>query len=333
MSFTRIPQMSFPLGRFPVGQTIQGEIIQIEDYGVMVDVGAEHPTRVWTSELSMVEIQSPIEVVQLHQTRQFLVVGKYTGHYSCFLKGCTPEALEESDRLNKIAQERASISANRPVSCDELIVHGDLVSVHDDGVYVKIQWFLCSNNPPQIALSIRQLERKILWQRLKQLQSENVTVYSTVREIFKRSGPILDIEGEKGWLASIDRRDADLVVGDTGPFKITDVTQYWKPDGFEYSAILTRRETWDKLQELAMGKITEGRVRAVKPYGVWVELDGLSGLMHHSNIMFHSARSADFFEIGDRVDVIVDYINWQRPFVSLKLPPWISLAAYHGVFS
>jgi ribosomal protein S1 len=118
--------------------------------------------------------------------------------------------------------------------------------------------------------------------------------------------------------------------------------QVTKVDREDRNIILSRRalleeeeakaavKTWE---ELAVGQIREGTVRSIMPYGAFVDLGGVDGLLHVS-AMSHT-RVSDPKKIvkeGDKVQVMVVGVDKEKKKVSLGLKqlskdPWESAAA------
>jgi hypothetical protein len=161
----------------------------------------------------LVKVQSPEEAVQLNQVREFLVVGDYECQHDYFFPDCTPETLNGGDRLYEVAQYRASLFREYQVSREHLVVHTKILAVQADGVHARIQWFVCSEHPSTVAFSIRRLEMQTSWERIRQSQAEDVTLYPQVVEK-TRGGTTVEVEGIKGFISNIDRYRDQLIVGE-----------------------------------------------------------------------------------------------------------------------
>ncbi len=93
-------------------------------------------------------------------------------------------------------------------------------------------------------------------------------------------------------------------------------------------------KTWN---ELTVGQIREGTVRSIMPYGAFVDLGGVDGLLHVS-AMSHT-RVSDPKKIvkeGDKVQVMVLGVDKEKKKVSLGLKqlskdPWANVTADFGV--
>ncbi|PSB04108.1 S1 RNA-binding domain-containing protein [Merismopedia glauca] len=167
--------MHFQLDRFQPGDMVTGKIIALEDTCVFVDFGTDRSIRIPLSELSMNEIQNPEDALTLNEVREFLVVGNYDGKRDIFFSHCSPKTLQGSDRLYERAYELASFQCGHFISKENFILHTKIIGVGAGGVSARLQWFASSQeHPPTISFSIRQLEIKKAWERLRQLQAHDV---------------------------------------------------------------------------------------------------------------------------------------------------------------
>jgi len=61
-----------------------------------------------------------------------------------------------------------------------------------------------------------------------------------------------------------------------------------------------------------------GRVHAVKPYGVWINIDGIYALLHRSKIARQIDNLEQVFKANDSVKATIAEINLQRARVNLE---------------
>jgi small subunit ribosomal protein S1 len=93
------------------------------------------------------------------------------------------------------------------------------------------------------------------------------------------------------------------------------------------------------LEELAEGQIRRGTVRSVMDFGAFVDLGGMDGLLHVSEMSFQRGRhsAADFVKTGDVVDVKVLKIDREAGKLSLSLKqargvdPWADAGTKYAV--
>jgi small subunit ribosomal protein S1 len=100
-----------------------------------------------------------------------------------------------------------------------------------------------------------------------------------------------------------------------------------------------REEAKQKLlEELAEGQIRRGTIRNVADFGAFVDLGGVDGLLHVSELSFRRVRNAaDLVKVGDVVDVKILKIDRKTGKISLSLKqargvdPWSDAATKYGV--
>jgi len=120
------------------------------------------------------------------------------------------------------------------------------------------------------------------------------------------------------------------LIGKTLPLKVIEVNQ--KDRKLVFSARAAQREQRVKrLKELEVGQVIQSRVVNVVDFGVFVDLDGVDGLVHKSEIDWERVtHPSKWFKVGDEIEVKVVSIDIERERVSLSrkqlLPnPWETL--------
>ena len=74
-----------------------------------------------------------------------------------------------------------------------------------------------------------------------------------------------------------------------------------------------------RFQELEVGQLVDGLVVSVKPYGLFIDLGGISGLLHQSAITNGSLRSIrEVFDEGDRVSALITDLDPGRGRIGLN---------------
>jgi small subunit ribosomal protein S1 len=95
-----------------------------------------------------------------------------------------------------------------------------------------------------------------------------------------------------------------------------------------------RREKRDELfSSLQVGQKVKGVVRSIAPFGVFVDLGGIDGLVHKSELSWNKVNNPEAgYKVGDEVDAEVIDINHERGRISLSIrrlqpDPWHSTVA------
>ena len=186
----------------------------------------------------------------------------------------------------------------------------------------------------RLVLSKKRAMYERAWGRIQKVADEEGTVEGTVIEVVK-GGLIVDI-GLRGFLPAslVDLRrvrDLDPFIGDTITAKVIEL------DRARNNVVLSRRayleealaeernEFLDNLQE---GEVRDGTVSSVVNFGAFVDLGGMDGLVHVSELSWqHVNHPSEMVKVGDEVKVKVLEVDRDRERISLSIrqtteDPW-----------
>ena len=169
----------------------------------------------------------------------------------------------------------------------------------------------------QVTLSIRRLEVKKAWQRLQEAQANGDTVQATVTKL-NRGGALVQLDGLRGFVprSHLSQPEAmDALVGQTLTLAYLEVN----PDTNKLvlSERLARRS--EMTQDLSIGQLVTGTAVAIKPFGVFVDFGGTTGLLHIKEISKNFVRSVDeFFKVGQEIKAVIVSIDEARGRVGLS---------------
>jgi len=185
----------------------------------------------------------------------------------------------------------------------------DTLAVNDP---VQVYIEQCEDSDGNLMLSKEKADKMKVWEDLEVAHNEETQVQGKVISRIK-GGMIVDI-GVKAFLpgSQIDLtpvRDLDGLVGKTFNFKIIKINHR------RGNVVVSRRalleETRDKrrqttLSTLSEGQLIEGTVKNITDYGAFLDLGGIDGLLHITDISWgRVGHPSDMFSIGDRVEVLV----------------------------
>lgn len=202
----------------------------------------------------------------------------------------------------------------------------------NDPVQVYIEQ--CEDTDGNLMLSKEKADKMKVWEDLEVSHNEETQVQGKVISRIK-GGMIVDI-GVKAFLpgSQIDLtpvRDLDGLVGKTFNFKIIKINHR------RGNVVVSRRalleETRDKrrqttLSTLSEGQLIEGTVKNITDYGAFLDLGGIDGLLHITDISWgRVGHPSDMFSIGDRVQVLVLKYDRETGRISLGVKqksadPW-----------
>lgn len=173
------------------------------------------------------------------------------------------------------------------------------------------------NEDGQLTLSIRRIEYMRAWERVRQLKEEDATVYSNVFAT-NRGGALVRVEGLRGFIPgshiSVKDTKEDLV-GEDLPLKFLEVDEERNRLVLSHRRALVER----KMNGLEVGQVVIGSVRGIKPYGAFIDIGGVSGLLHISEISHdHIDTPHSVFNVNDDLKVMIIDLDADRGRISLS---------------
>ncbi len=227
----------------------------------------------------------------------------------------------------------------------ELAIKND-VNPHDVvklGEQVEALVLTLEDKEGRLVLSKKRAQYEKAWGEIEKKKEQDGVVHGTVIEVVK-GGLIVDI-GLRGFLpASLVElrrvRDLQPYIGQTIDAKIIEL------DRNRNNVVLSRRafleenqkETRDDfLTNLKPGEIRQGKISSVVAFGAFVDLGGMDGLIHVSELSWkHVEHPSQVVQIGDPVTVQVLDVDFSRERISLSLKatqqdPWQEFANSHEV--
>jgi small subunit ribosomal protein S1 len=227
----------------------------------------------------------------------------------------------------------------------ELAIKND-VNPHDVvklGESIEALILTLEDKEGRLVLSKKRAQYAKAWADIEKKKEEDGVVHGTVIEVVK-GGLIVDI-GLRGFLpASLVelRRVRDLApyMGQPIDAKIIEL------DRNRNNVVLSRRafleenqkETRDDfLTNLKPGEIRTGKISSVVAFGAFVDLGGMDGLIHVSELSWkHVEHPSQVVNIGDEVTVQVLEVDFSRERISLSLKatqqdPWQEFAGSHEI--
>lgn len=173
------------------------------------------------------------------------------------------------------------------------------------------------NEDGQLTLSIRRIEYMRAWERVRQLQQEDATVRSLVFAT-NRGGALVRIEGLRGFIPGSHistRTPKEDLVGEELPLKFLEVDEERNRLVLSHRRALVER----KMNKLEVGEVVIGTVRGIKPYGAFIDIGGVSGLLHISEISHdHIETPHSVFNVNTEVKVMIIDLDAERGRISLS---------------
>jgi small subunit ribosomal protein S1 len=186
----------------------------------------------------------------------------------------------------------------------------------------------------RLILSAKRAAFEKAWNRIEEAHADQRTVEGPVIEVVK-GGLILDI-GLRGFLPAslvdIRRvRNLDSFLGQRLECKVIELNRSRNNVVLSRRAVLEEERKEERqriLNTLQVGDIVSGTVSNLVDFGAFVDLDGIDGLIHISELSWnHVDRPGEVVEVGEEVEVKVLEVDRERERISLGLKqtrkdPW-----------
>jgi len=248
--------------------------------------------------------------------------------------------VDKDEVLLDIGYKSEGVIPVRELSIRHDVDPGEIVSMGEEIEALVLQK---EDKEGRLILSKKRAQYERAWGTIEKVKESGGVVTGPVIEVVK-GGLILDI-GLRGFLpASLVElrrvRDLQPYVGKTLEAKIIEL------DKNRNNVVLSRR-AWleetqkeqreDFLQNLKPGEVRRGTVSSVVNFGAFVDLGGMDGLVHVSELSWkHVDHPSSVVQVGDEIDVQVLEVDMDRERISLSLKatqqdPWQEFASNHRV--
>ena len=205
----------------------------------------------------------------------------------------------------------------------------------------QIDVYVVSKNESEgtIYLSRERAKRMQLFDKLEEIQEKNdVITGRIVRRI--KGGYTVDLGGVEAFLpgSHVDLRpvpDMDALVGQEFEFRVLKINRRRSNVIVSRRVLLEeRRDSMrkDLLKTLEEGQVVTGRVKNITEYGVFVDLGGLDGLMHITDMSWKRIKHPkELVHLGDELELKVLSFDQEKQKVSLGMKqlvsdPWENIA-------
>jgi small subunit ribosomal protein S1 len=248
--------------------------------------------------------------------------------------------VDRDEVLLDIGYKTEGVIPSRELSIKHDVDPGEVVKVGDAVEALVLQK---EDKEGRLILSKKRAQYERAWGTIEKVKEEDGVVTGQVIEVVK-GGLILDI-GLRGFLpASLVEmrrvRDLQPYVGQELEAKIIEL------DKNRNNVVLSRRAWLEQTQsevrqnflnELQKGQIRKGVVSSIVNFGAFVDLGGVDGLVHVSELSWkHIDHPSEVVAVGDEVTVEVLDVDLDRERVSLSLKstqedPWQAFARLHQI--
>ena len=202
-------------------------------------------------------------------------------------------------------------------------------------VYVENQ----EDKKGQLILSHKQARASRSWERVNAALDNDEIVIGYIK-CRTKGGMIVDVFGIEAFLpgSQIDVkpiRDYDVFVGKTMEFKIVKINQEFKNVVVSHKALIEaelEQQKQEIMSRLQKGQVLEGTVKNITSYGAFIDLGGVDGLIHITDLSWgRVSHPEDVVKLDQKLNVVVlEVDNDEKKRIALGLKqltphPWDAL--------
>lgn len=190
----------------------------------------------------------------------------------------------------------------------------------------------------QLILSRKRAKHMRTWARVMRAEEEDVILEGLIRRRTK-GGFVVEIDGIEAFLpgSQIDVkpvRDFDAYVGKTMDFKVVKINHQNENVVISHKVLIEKdleMQRQEILKNLEKGQVLEGTVKNMTAFGAFIDLGGVDGLLHITDISWGRINDPkEVLELDQKINVVVLEFDDNKNRISLGLKqlephPWNSL--------
>lgn len=259
-----------------------------------------------------------------------------------YMQSCNPIAEKQVVKGRVVAINDKDVVINIGFKSDGMVSRQEFRDMPDLAVGEEIDVFVdvAEDRLGQLVLSRRKAMQETAWDKIIEAHNSDAVVTGYVRSRTK-GGLVVDVYGIDAFLpgSQIDTkpvRDYDQYVGKNMDFRVVKINDVFKNVVVSHKALIEddiEAQKSEFLSKLEKGQVIEGEVKNMTSFGVFVDLGGIDGLLHITDISWGRINHPEeVLKLGDKINVaILDYDDSKKR-ISLGLKqltahPWDSLAA------
>ncbi len=201
-------------------------------------------------------------------------------------------------------------------------------------VYIESQ----EDKDGQLVLSHKEARAARSWDRVNEAYDKQEIVNGYIK-CRTKGGMIVDVFGMESFLpgSQIDVkpiRDYDIFVGKTMEFKIVKVNPEFRNVVVSHKALIEAELEAQKreiVSHLEKGQVLEGTVKNITSYGVFIDLGGVDGLIHITDLSWGRVNDPhELVELDQKINVVILDFDEEKKRIALGLKqltphPWDAL--------
>ena len=222
------------------------------------------------------------------------------------------------------------------VSLNEFRYNPDLKVGDEVEVYIESQ----EDKKGQLILSHKKARASRSWERVNAALDNDEIIKGYIK-CRTKGGMIVDVFGIEAFLpgSQIDVkpiRDYDVFVGKTMEFKVVKINHEFKNVVVSHKALIEaelEQQKKDIISKLEKGQVLEGTVKNITSYGVFIDLGGVDGLIHITDLSWGRVQHPEeVVQLDQKINVVILDFDDDKKRIALGLKqltphPWDALDA------
>ncbi|MGI6126438.1 MAG: 30S ribosomal protein S1 [Planifilum sp.] len=243
-------------------------------------------------------------------------------------------------KVSKVDERQALVDVG--YKFDGVIPISELSSLHvekvsdvlQEGDEVEVKVLRVNDDEDKLILSKRAADADRAWKEMQEKYEAGETIEAKVAEVVK-GGLVVDV-GVRGFIPAshVERHfveDFSEYVGRTLPLKVLEINPEQNKLILSHKLVLEEehaRKKEETLNNLQVGEVLEGTVQRLTDFGAFVDIGGVDGLVHVSELAWHRVEHpSDVLSEGDTVKVKVLKVDRENERISLSIKetqpgPW-----------
>jgi small subunit ribosomal protein S1 len=169
----------------------------------------------------------------------------------------------------------------------------------------------------QVTLSVRQLEIRQMWDQFQEMLDTGETIQVRVSGV-NRGGVTVDVQGIRGFIPRshlLEKENLDSLIGRSITATFLEVNRENR------RLVLSEKRASQavNIRKLEVGQLVSGRIVGMKPFGLFVEFNGTTGLLHINQIsQSYISSLEESFRVGQPIKAFVLDVDEIKRRVSLS---------------
>ncbi len=222
------------------------------------------------------------------------------------------------------------------VSMNEFRYNPDLKVGDEVEIYIESQ----EDKKGQLVLSHKKARASRSWERVNEALEKDEVIKGYIK-CRTKGGMIVDVFGIEAFLpgSQIDVkpiRDYDVYVDKTMEFKVVKINHEFKNVVVSHKALIEaelEQQKKDIISKLEKGQVLEGTVKNITSYGVFIDLGGVDGLIHITDLSWGRVQHPEeVVKLDEKINVVILDFDDEKKRIALGLKqltphPWDALSA------